>query len=388
MNFPNELNNISTPVYYYDLGLLKRTIESAIKAMNIDHRFRLHYAIKANGRPEILRIIANSGIGADCVSGNEIKAALQAGFPSNKIVFAGVGKTDKDIKIALSNSIGCFNVESLQELEVINTFALKSGEIANVAIRVNPEIDAHTHKFITTGTADNKFGISLSQLDEAVLSAISLKGINLRGLHFHIGSQMLCYDSYKLLCERIMDIVANFHDKDIQFEIINVGGGLGIDYDNPDLHPIPDFEGYFTLFHEELKSLKCKEIHFELGRAIVAQCGSLISHVLFIKETPSRAFAIIDAGMNDLIRPALYDAKHKIEKIYFNNLTTNAVELNKYDVVGPVCESSDCFDVDCMLPKLSRGDLLAIRSAGAYGETMASQYNMRPLIGAIFNDKI
>lgn len=380
------IKNINTPVYYYDLGLFKHTIEAAINAMSIDHRFKIHYAVKANGRPELLRIIANSGLGADCVSGNEIKAALSAGISSDKIVFAGVGKTDKDINIALSHSIGCFNVESIPELDVINTLALKSGEIAKVALRVNPEIDAHTHRYITTGTADNKFGISLSQLDEAISRAISLKGISFIGLHFHIGSQMLIYDSYKLLCERIKEIVSYYATKGIKFEIINVGGGLGIDYENPDANPIPDFYGYFKLFHEELKSLDCKEIHFELGRALVAQCGSLISRVLFVKETPTRTFAIIDAGMNDLIRPALYGAHHLIQKLKDTEIQNPGETLYKYDVVGPVCESSDCFGEDIMLPKLTRGDIIAIRSAGAYGESMASQYNMRPLIGAIFNE--
>lgn len=385
IRFPIDmLSNIETPIYYYDMELLKSTLLASIDAMSVDSRFKLHYAIKANNNPEILKIIAKYSIGADCVSGGEILTALECGFHHNKIVFAGVGKTDKDIKIALKNEIECFNVESLPELENINSLAIDCGTIANIALRVNPEIDAHTHKYITTGTADNKFGISLSQLDHALELTTSLDGINLRGLHFHIGSQMLCYDSFKLLCDRIKMIVAKYLAKGFNFEIINVGGGLGVDYKYPDKNLIPDFKGYFDLFHRELKGLQCHEIHFELGRAIVAQCGSLISRVLYIKETPNKNFAIIDAGMNDLIRPALYQAHHEVQRIDAAGSPDTSEHLLKYDVVGPVCESSDCFGEDICLPILKRGDLVAIRSAGAYGETMASQYNMRPLPGSIF----
>ncbi|MDE6449562.1 MAG: diaminopimelate decarboxylase [Muribaculaceae bacterium] len=374
----------STPVYYYDIELLQHTLEALVKASSVDHRFKVHYAVKANARPEILRIIQTAGLGADCVSGGEIKEALTAGFPSDRIVFAGVGKTDKEILLGLSHEIECFNVESTAELTVINDLALKAGAVANVALRVNPEIDAHTHKYITTGLSENKFGIAMSQLDEAVGMAQEMAGINLVGLHFHIGSQLTQLDSYRLLCGRINELVSLYESKGVKFKLINVGGGLGIDYDNPDEAPIPDFKNYFNLFKENLDLDNNIEIHFELGRAVVAQCGSLITRVLYIKESPTRRFAIVDAGMTDLIRPALYQAHHAIQLV-----SEDASErpVTTYDVVGPICESSDVFATDESLPRLCRGDILAIRSAGAYGEIMASQYNLRKLPGAIFNNQ-
>ncbi len=371
-----DINTLSTPCYCYDIGLLKETLAAIDRYSRVDRRFRVHYALKANFRPQILEIISNAGLGADCVSGWEIKSALQAGFSPDKIVYAGVGKTDEEISFALQCGIACFNVESLQELNVINELALQKDVIANVAIRVNPEIDAHTHQYITTGLSDNKFGIPLQQLDEAIALALELPALNLKGLHFHIGSQITQFECYKLLCDRINDIYTHYQSNGIIFNSINVGGGLGIDYDNPDANPIPDFESYFKLFADNLKLSQDTLVHFELGRSIVAQCGTLIAKVLFIKDNPTRRFAVIDAGMTDLIRPALYQAHHKIEPLKICNPDG---ELLKYDVVGPICESSDVFGKDELLPRLSRSDILAIRSAGAYGEAMASNYNMRPL---------
>ena len=376
------LKSASTPIYYYDVALLRRTIEALLAAASIDHRFKVHYAIKANARPEILSIISAAGLGADCVSGGEIKAAVKAGFPAEKIVFAGVGKTDKEIKLGLSHDIECFNVESIPELEIINQLASKMGATANVALRVNPDIDAHTHRYITTGMSDNKFGIPMSQLDETVDIAITLPNIRLKGLHFHIGSQLTVLDSYRLLCDRINELTEHFGKRGVEFEIINVGGGLGVDYDDPDGHLIPDFKSYFEVFKHGLKVKPSQQVHFELGRAIVAQCGSLLTRVLYIKETPTRRFAIVDAGMTELIRPALYQAHHHIQLV--GDDTVNRPTLS-YDVVGPICESSDVFGTEVSLPELKRGDMLAIRSAGAYGETMASQYNLRQLPGAILD---
>jgi len=383
---PFDLFNASpTPVYYYDIELLQRTLEALVKAAAVDLRFKVHYAVKANARPEILRIIQAAGLGADCVSGGEIKAALTAGFPADKIVFAGVGKTDKEIKLGLSHEIECFNVESIPELQVINDLALKAGTIANIAIRVNPDIDAHTHRYIQTGLNNNKFGIAISQLDSAIQLANELKGIHLKGLHFHIGSQLTVFDSYRLLCERVNELIDKYRAQGIEFQTINVGGGLGVDYDNPDANPIPDFKTYFNLFKEHLKIDSDQEVHFELGRAVVAQCGSLITRVLYIKEAPTRRFAIVDAGMTDLIRPALYQAHHAIQLV--SEQPSASIEQPEiYDVVGPICESSDVFAVDEKLPQLTRGDILAIRTAGAYGEIMASQYNLRKLPGAIFKN--
>lgn len=382
-NSPLEtISAAKTPVYYYDIELLNRTLEALVKAASIDLRFKVHYAIKANARQELLRIIASYPLGADCVSGGEISAAINAGFPADRIVYAGVGKTDREINLALSHDIECFNVESVPELQVIDTLARKAGKIATVALRVNPEIDAHTHRYITTGLSENKFGIDMNQLDDAVDLALKMQSVNLVGLHFHIGSQLTCLDSYKLLCDRVNMLLQHYRERGISFRTINVGGGLGIDYDSPDINPIPDFSNFFRLFKENLKLEPKQELHFELGRSIVAQCGSLITRVLYVKESTSRKFAIVDAGMTELIRPALYQAHHAIQLL---DPDKGNRPVEKYDIVGPICESSDVFAVDLMMPQLHRGDILAIRSAGAYGETMASQYNLRPLPSAIFN---
>lgn len=385
MQFPvDRFRSLPTPFYFYDVRLLRDTLHALVEAASIDSRFRVHYAVKANHRAQLLSLISSYGLGADCVSGNEIRAAVEAGFPSRKIVFAGVGKTDEEINTALDLRIGNFNVESEQELTVISDLAVRKGLVADVTLRVNPEIDAHTHSYITTGLAENKFGIALDRLDAAVDLARSLPGVNLMGLHFHIGSQITEFESYRLLCLRINDLTSRFASRGIRFRVINVGGGLGIDYDNPDQHPIPTFGSYFRVFKEHLHLDPDQELHFELGRSIVAQCGSLISRVLYTKEGVSRRFAIIDAGMTDLIRPALYGASHAIR-----SLTSPAdAPTYRYDVVGPVCESSDTFARDIPLPELHRGDIIAILSAGAYGEAMASRYNLRELPGAEFSENI
>lgn len=366
-----------TPFYYYDMELLARTLD-AIASAAPEKEFCVHYAVKANSNPAILKFIAGRGFGADCVSGGEIKAALEAGFGPGRIVFAGVGKTDAEIIQALDCGIGCFNVESLAELEVIGGLASARGQVARVALRVNPDIDAHTHHYITTGLEENKFGISMSMLDGAADYCLSHPGLHLAGLHFHIGSQVTITEPFAILCERVNALVDKLAGRGISLEYINVGGGLGIDYDNPDANPIPDFESYFGTFRRGLALKPGQTVHFELGRAVVAQCGSLISRVLYVKEGVDRKFVIADAGMTDLIRPALYGAHHVVQ-----NLTSCSDSTERYDVVGPVCESSDCFGTGELLPVTQRGDLLAFRSAGAYGEVMASQYNMRSLPGCV-----
>lgn len=377
--FPlEELNHLRTPLYFYDLRLLERTLKE-IKRSARDPRFKVHYAIKANANPGVLRPIQAAGFGVDCVSGWEIEAALDAGFPANKIVFAGVGKSDDEIRLALDREIKCFNIESEPELEVINEIATEMGKTAKVAIRVNPNIDAHTHAYITTGLAENKFGINLENLDDVISLVGQLSNVELYGLHFHIGSQILDNGPFIALCESINKLQDDFEHKGLNLPIINVGGGLGIDYADPDRHPIPDFESYFAVFRNHLRLRENQELHFELGRAIVAQCGSLITKVLFVKKGLSKQFAIVDAGMTDLIRPALYNAHHKIE-----NISNPHGEVETYDVVGPICESSDCFGKDERLSKVERGNLLAIRSAGAYGEIMASRYNCRPFPASYF----
>ena len=374
MHFPiDRFQTLDTPFYYYDMSLLQRTID-AVKAAAADPRYRIHYAVKANANPMLLAPIRNAGWGVDCVSGNEVRAAVDNGFDPESIVFAGVGKTDAEIEYALGVGIGCFNVESLEELEVIAQLAADRGITAKVSVRVNPNVDAHTHEYITTGLNENKFGIDLRNLDTVIDRAISLENIHLLGLHFHIGSQLLDMEPYKLLCEKINELTAAFGKRGIRFETINVGGGLGVDYAEPDKHPVPDFAAYFNVFRNYLRLGADQQLHFELGRSIVAQCGSLISRVVFVKRGVEKQFAIVDAGMSDLLRPALYGAHHKIE-----NITDPDAPYAIYDVVGPICESSDVFGKGERLPQLKRGDMVALRSAGAYGETMASRYNLRNL---------
>ncbi|MCM1504412.1 MAG: diaminopimelate decarboxylase [Muribaculum sp.] len=360
-----------TPFYYYDIDLLRQTLDSIRNA--VGSGYIVHYAVKANANPLILREICRAGLGADCVSGGEIEAALKAGIPASGVVFAGVGKSDEEIALALTAKIGCFNVESIEELRVIEAMAADRNVVANVALRVNPNVDAHTHHYITTGLKENKFGIALEMLDSAVQLCLASKSLSLRGLHFHIGSQITAMDPYVVLCDRINSLLAEYEAKGIEFDLINVGGGLGVDYDHPDEHPIPDFKAYFDTFRRHLNLRPGQQLHFELGRAVVAQCGSLITKVLYVKQGLNKRFVIVDAGMTDLIRPALYQSHHLIQ-----NITSSSAEEFVYDIVGPVCESSDCFGVDERLPLTVRGDLLALRSAGAYGEAMASHYNLRP----------
>jgi diaminopimelate decarboxylase len=372
-NFPvAKFGNVETPFYYYDVELLNKTLDFVI-AESGKCGCEVHYAIKANANVKILKLIVNKGFGADCVSGGEVKLALEAGFPASKIVFAGVGKTDREIELALEHDIFCFNVESVPELEVINALAAARNKTANVALRINPNVDAHTHHHITTGLNENKFGFSVDNLDDVLSLLPLLKNIKLIGLHFHIGSQITDFSVFESLCTRINEVQDLFDQKGIKLENINVGGGLGIDYKHPNQAMIADFESYFRLFGECLQLRPQQRLHCEPGRPIIAPCGSLITKVTYVKKGIEKQFAIVDAGMTDLIRPALYDAYHCIENI------TSGKPVQRYDVVGPVCESADVFSKNVELNETQRGDLLAIRSAGAYGEAMASQYNLRKL---------
>ena len=371
-NFPvDSFQQLSTPFYYYDLNLLRRTLD-AVKAASAFEGFHVNYAMKANANPEILKIVRQYDLGIDAVSGGEIQSAVEAGFDPRKIMLAGVGKTDREIEMALD--IECINVESIEELEVIEEVASRCNKTARIALRINPNIDAHTHHFITTGLAENKFGIDQRFLDRALSFIRESKHLDFQGLHFHIGSQITTNEPYRILCERINNLQEDLRRKGFECRSINVGGGLGIDYDNPDENPIPDFESYFKTFADNLERPAGTTVHFELGRSIVAQCGSLISRVVFVKNGFDKKFVIIDAGFSELIRPALYGAHHLIQ-----NLTSTSEKTEAYDVVGPICESSDVFSENEVLPETKRGDIVALRSAGAYGEVMASHYNMRSL---------
>ena len=372
--FPlGKFKETDTPFYYYDTDLLRATLRMINSEAGKHEGFLVHYAVKANANPKILNIISQAGLGADCVSGGEILAAVNAGFPPARIVFAGVGKNDKEINLALDKNIFCFNVESVPELDVINELAAKKGKVARVAFRINPNVGAHTHANITTGLAENKFGIAMEDMEEIIDRAATLENVSFVGLHFHIGSQILDMGDFVALCNRINDLQNQLEAHHIVVRNINVGGGLGIDYTHPNKIPIPDFKAYLDTYAKFLKLRKGQKLHFELGRSVVGQCGSLISRVLYVKQGTVKRFAIIDAGMTDLIRPALYQAYHKIENI------SSEGPLHTYDVVGPVCESSDVFAKAVDLNECRRGDIVAIRSAGAYGEIMASQYNCRQL---------
>lgn len=372
--FPvDKFQDTRTPFYYYDTQLLRETLKTINEESGKHANYHVHYAVKANANQKILHIISQYGLGADCVSGGEIKAALEAGFPADSIVYAGVGKSDWEIELGLQNDIACFNVESIAELEVINELAQKHGKKARVAFRINPNIGAHTHANITTGLAENKFGIAMQDMDKVIDEAQTMANVEVIGLHFHIGSQILDMGDFKALCNRINDLQSQLAKRNVFVQNINVGGGLGVSYDNPDREPIPDFKDYFNTYATHLRLRNDQQLHFELGRSVVAQCGSLITCLLYVKQGSYKQFAIVDAGMTDLIRPALYQALHKIQ-----NISSDEPD-ETYDVVGPICESSDVFAKAIDLNKCHRGDLLAIRSAGAYGEIMASGYNCRPL---------
>lgn len=372
--FPlDKFHSLSTPFYYYDMNVLRNTLEAVHRETAKYPNYAVHYAMKANVHPKLLSVIRESGMGVDCVSGGEIRAAVRAGFPAGKIVFAGVGKADWEINLGLEYGIFCFNVESVPELEIINELAAAQNKVANVAFRINPDVGAHTHANITTGLAENKFGISMEEMDHVVDVALEMKNVKFIGLHFHIGSQILDMGDFIALCNRVNELQDRLEARRILVEHINVGGGLGIDYAHPNRQAIPNFKDYFATYAGQLKLRSYQTLHFELGRAIVGQCGSLISRVLYVKQGAKKQFVILDAGMTDLMRPALYQAYHKIE-----NLTSDDM-MQTYDVVGPVCETSDVFGKAIDLNKVKRGDLIALRSAGAYGEVMASAYNCREL---------
>lgn len=383
MKLPIEkLGQLETPFYYYDTDLLDQTLKEAVQASKVIPNSCVHFAIKSNANPTVLRHVVAAGLGADCVSGGEIERCLNEGFRPDSIMFAGVGKTDKEINLAIRSGILCFNVESIPELLVINELAAAQGKTVNVALRINPNIDAHTHKYITTGLEENKFGIDLNDMLPAIRKARQLSHVNFYGLHFHIGSQILNFNSFRVLSSLINKIQEVLDNMGLTPRSINVGGGLGIDYDHPLKHPLPDFNKYFSTFARSLKLRPGQIFHCELGRALSAQWGALITRTVFVKQTSTRRFAIVDAGMTELIRPALYEAHHAIVNL------TGKGRRQRYDVVGPICESSDVFAKNELLTTVRRGDILAILSAGAYGQVMASQYNCRPLVKEYCSEEI
>src|ERR1700761_4594491 len=389
-NIISRFKDLETPFYYYDLGLLRQTLNACKKASD-QYGFHVHYALKANFNPKVVAAVQSYGFGADCVSGNEVKTAIANGFDKGKVVFAGVGKSDKEINLALDADIFCFNVESVQELFIINDLAKAKNKTARVAIRINPNVDAHTHHFITTGLDENKFGINSWQLNDVADALRKCDHLQFIGIHFHIGSQITDMEVYKNLCTRINEMQDWFEDHGFQIKVLNTGGGLGVDYHHPDTNAIANFEGYFKVFKDFLKVKPGQEVHFELGRAMVAQSSALIARVLYVKNGQKKNFLVLDAGMTELIRPMLYQAYQKIENLSRKSnvddseLKTQDLRL-KYDVVGPICESTDCFQKDVELPESFRGDLFAIRTVGAYGEVMASSYNLRNRVQSVYSE--
>lgn len=403
-----KFEELQTPFWYYDLDLLRRTADE-VAEYSRKYGIGVNYALKANIEPRILQIISSKGFGADCVSGNEVIYAVEHGFRPETVVFAGVGKTDREISRAIDLGIGCFNVESLMELEVIDSIASAKGVRVNVAVRINPDIDAHTHKYVTTGLEENKFGISRHEFDSVIELLKRCKSVDFRGLHFHVGSQILdVREVYSEECRRASEIVDYFESRGLVVKNIDLGGGLGVNYKNPDSEPIPDFGTWFSTINDNLKRRPDQRVIIEPGRSIVAQCGSLISRVVFVKHGEHKSFLILDAGMNDLIRPALYGAYHHIENLTVEELNNSSSHKTRagaatqektaptespeaytsYDVTGPVCESDDVWGTDRRLPESHRGDLLAISSAGAYGSVMSSRYNLRDIAPAVFSDDL
>jgi len=389
-NTITRFQGLETPFYYYDLGLLRKTLE-ACKNASDKYGFHVHYAMKANFNPKVIAAIQSYGFGADCVSGNEVSTAITSGFDKSKVVFAGVGKSDKEINTALDADIFCFNIESIQELFIINELAQAKNKKASVAIRINPNVDAHTHHFITTGLDENKFGINSWQLHDVTDALRKCTSLQFVGIHFHIGSQITDLEVYKNLCTRINEMQDWFEDHGFPVKVLNTGGGLGVDYHNPDSNPIANFEGYFKVFKDFLKVKPGQEVHFELGRALVAQCSALVSRVLYVKIGQKKNFLVLDAGMTELIRPMLYQAYQKIENLSRQSESEPQIsnfrsQILKYDVVGPICESTDCFQKDVELPESFRGDVFAIRTAGAYGEVMSSGYNLRDKVQSVYSE--
>ena len=383
--FPSEVTDFfrtqKTPFYYYDLDVLNATLEE-IQKHGLSKGFHVHFALKANNQPKVLKLIKEAGLGADCVSGGEVQRAIDSSFSASEIAFAGVGKSDEEIELGLKHDIFCFNCESVQELEVLNELAGMQGKTARIALRLNPNVEADTHRYITTGLNENKFGINASDLDEVLDRLPDLNNLKLIGIHFHIGSQIENFTPFEELCERANMLNEHIENRGFELSVINVGGGFGINYTHPNDNAIPDFERFFGLFESRIKLKEHQQLHFELGRSVVGQCGSLITRVLYTKYGETKNFAIVDAGMTELIRPALYQAAHRIDVL------TSSKRDKNYDVVGPICESSDTFRTDISIPEVVRGDIIAIRSAGAYGEVMRSAYNLREANSSVYSDEV
>ena len=377
-----KLRGYETPFYLYDMALLRQTLESVVYESK-RYGYHLHYAIKANYDDRILEVIREYGLGIDCASGNELRKAIESGFNPRQIVYAGVGKRDKELRYAIEQKILAINVESIEELHLVNRLSAEAGTTTDVALRINPDIDPKTNHCIDTGQADSKFGISYEEILDEAETLKTLSNINIIGIHLHIGSQIRELHVFENMCNKVNVIVDSLESLGFSFRFVDVGGGLGVNYDVPENEPIPNFASLFSIIHNYL-SVGDKEVHFEFGRAIVAECGELITSVLFNKTTATgRRLVIVDASMTELIRPALYGSYHNIE-----NITSEETINSKYTIVGTACESTDVFQENVSMKRTKRGDLIAIKSAGAYGMSMASRYNLHDLPGAVYSDQI
>ncbi|MGZ6021085.1 MAG: diaminopimelate decarboxylase [Rhizomicrobium sp.] len=362
---------VGTPFYCYSTATLERHYR--VFAESFPKGTLVAFSVKANGNIGVLKTLARRGAGADVVSGGELKKALYAGIPGNRIVFSGVGKSKAEMKLALDAGIYQFNVESEPELEALSEVASAMGATAPITIRVNPDVDARTHAKITTGTAETKFGIPWSRARSAYALAAKLKGIQVVGIDVHIGSQIVDLEPFERAFGKVVDLAAQLRADGHSISRLDLGGGLGVPYIRNN-EPPPDPSAYGKMATKVTGGLGCQLI-LEPGRLIAANAGILVTRVLYIKQGEQKTFAIVDAGMNDLIRPALYDSHHEIVRV--NEPSPDAVH-KRYDVVGPVCETSDIFAADRDLPELKSGELVAILTAGAYGAVMSSAYNARP----------
>lgn len=360
---------VGTPFYLYSQQTLVdhyRKLDTAFDG--IDHL--ICYSIKANFNLALCKLLREQGCGADIVSGGELYRALKAGFDPQKIVYAGVGKTAAEIEYALKSNILMFNVESMPEAELINQIATRLNKKAKIAIRVNPDVDAHTHDYITTGKKENKFGIDYQAAPDFYRTVKKMTNLEVVGMHIHIGSQIATPQPYVDSIKRLISLLRNLREEGIQLDILNIGGGMGIVYNQEIPMPASDIAAAVLPL---LKDTGCRLL-LEPGRYLVGNAGILIAKVLYVKKTRVKTFVIIDASMTDLIRPALYDAYHEIQPVHKDS-KTKVIEV---DVVGPVCESGDFLALDRKLQTVNSGDLIAIMSAGAYGFSMASNYNCRP----------
>lgn len=378
VSIPTIAQEVGTPFYCYATATLRRHYQvfsgafSAIPTM-------VCFAVKANSNLAVLNVLANEGAGADTVSEGEIRRAVAAGIDPNRIVFSGVGKTASEMRYALSQRIKQFNVESVEELDTLNEVARSMDTTARIAVRVNPDIDAETHDKISTGRKSDKFGVAWERVHEAYEHAASLSHIEIVGVTTHIGSQLTKLYPFERAFKRISELVVELRAKGYSIQTLDLGGGLGIPYNN-EMPPAP--EDYASMIVDTVKHLDC-ELVLEPGRLIAGNAGILVTEIALIKHAPEHTFVIVDSAMNDLLRPSMYDAYHEIVPV--KEMSPNDT-VSPVDIVGPVCESADVFGRNRLLPPLAVGDLLALRSAGAYGAVMSSSYNTRPLIPEVLVD--